>query len=403
MVDGLFRLGAATVAVIDSIGGIDLVGDVIAGWDGPGVDESTSVPVPIPPTKADVISSRMLSLSLAYDSDHPAAENAIAGRAQITFAYVPKNAGGRKIFLGFGGAIGLDAPINDRWRFAVRLRSDAAVATLIGTDELDFTVAPGSGAFEAGVGWTSQPDPATGLSFALPKATGTRLEIGHLAFSLRLGTTAAEARAELADGALVIDSSDSDGLIRRLLGGTPLRLPFSVVLGYASDRGLFVEGGIPKATPTAGGTDNSPLAGDGPVGRTVLAATVPISRRLGPVTVHEVALRLARDSSGRECGGGHPHRRDGGLAERPDRAGLLPAGPVRARADRRQQRAALGAQPPLPRRPARRQRCRWRSRSTSTPTSSVAAARSFTTRGPAPISACSRSGSGSGSPSRPSP
>lgn len=296
VVDGLFRLGAATVAVLDSVFDIAIVGDVLAGWDAPGLDESSSVPVRIPPTSADLISGRMISISLAHDSDNPASENATAGRAQISFAYVPKNAGGRKVFLGFGGAASLDAPINDRWRFAVRLRSDAAVATMIGADELSF--AASSGSFEAGVGWTSRPDPATGLSFALPRPVGTRLEIGHLAFTLRLGTTAAEMRAELADAALVIDSSDSDGLIRRLLGGTPLRLPFSVVLGYASDRGLIVEGGIPKGSPSAGGTDNAPLAGDGPVGRTVLAATVPISRQLGAVTIHEVAVRLARDSSG---------------------------------------------------------------------------------------------------------
>jgi hypothetical protein len=42
---------------------------------------------------------------------------------------------------------------------------------------------------------------------------------------------------------------------------------------------------------------NSPLAGDGPVGAPVLAVTVPLGRRYGPVTVHEVALRIASSSS----------------------------------------------------------------------------------------------------------
>ena len=42
------------------------------------------------------------------------------------------------------------------------------------------------------------------------------------------------------DSALVLDGADNDGFVRKLLGGTPLRLPFTVTLGYASGRGLIL-------------------------------------------------------------------------------------------------------------------------------------------------------------------
>ncbi len=42
---------------------------------------------------------------------------------------------------------------------------------------------------------------------------------------------------------------------------------------------------------------NSPLAGDGPVGSQLIAATIPLGRRYGPLTILEVALRLSRAAS----------------------------------------------------------------------------------------------------------
>ena len=88
--------------------------------------------------------------------------------------------------------------------------------------------------FGASVGWASKPDATTKLSFSLPRPTGTRLEIGQLAFSLALRSDGAEMRTDITGAALVLDSEDSDGFVRRLLGGTPLRLPFDVAVGYGS-------------------------------------------------------------------------------------------------------------------------------------------------------------------------
>ncbi|MET0460773.1 MAG: DUF6603 domain-containing protein, partial [Ilumatobacteraceae bacterium] len=188
-----------------------------------------------------------------------------------------------------------EVPLGDRWMFSVKLRSDAFVAALIGLP-FDFN-GPANANFGVSMGWASVPDPTTKLSFALPTPTGTRLEIGQLAFSLALRTDGAEMRTDLTGAALVLDSEDSDGFIRRLLGGTPLRLPFDVAVGYATGRGLILEGRVGGSSPSGPGVQNSPLAGDGPVGAPLLAVTVPVGRRFGPVTAHEVALRIASSSS----------------------------------------------------------------------------------------------------------
>ena len=94
------------------------------------------------------------------------------------------------------------------------------------------------------------------------------------------------------DSAVVVDSSDSDGFVSEMLGHTPLRLPFSIAVGYSSSRGLALEGSAPPAGTPA--QSKTPLSGSGNVGPPVIAATIPIGRSFGPVTVHEVSIRLTR-------------------------------------------------------------------------------------------------------------
>ena len=52
----------------------------------------------------------------------------------------------------------------------------------------------------------------------------------------------AEMLVTLDDSAVVVDSTDNDGFVSELLGHTPLRLPFGIVVGYSSSRGLVLEG-----------------------------------------------------------------------------------------------------------------------------------------------------------------
>lgn len=291
-VDGVLRLGATVLGWMHANEKWkDISGDVLAGWDAPGLDLDS----PVPPRKADVIANSMVSFSfspdLVGDFERDAEE---AEPLLLTLAYVTEPDGGPFLFVAFGGHLEHEIPLGERWRFTVKLRSDAGAAATIGSPTA-FAGIAGDANFAASVGWASQPDPITQLSYTVGlRGSGIRLDIGHLAVSLALTSAGAEARATIADSALVIDSAQQDGFIRKLVGGTPLHLPFSVTVGYASGRGRIIEASLPSGSPSAPGVQNSPLAGDGAAG-TPIHVMIPVGRRFGPVTVIELALRIGTD------------------------------------------------------------------------------------------------------------
>jgi hypothetical protein len=285
--DAGVRLAAAVLGVFDGIKGVELIPDVLTGWDGPGLD----VDSPQTPARADVVSERMTSISFAWDTGGLSTDPSASGKLVVSTAMVPKDEGGTAVFLALGGNIDIEEPISERWIFSAKARSDAGVAALLGSQFR--LIGPDSGgAFQASIGYASRPDESSNLSFAIPSAKGTRLEIGTLTLTLTLASSGAEMLVTMADSAVVIDSEDSDGFVSEMLGHTPLRLPFSIVVGYSSSRGLVLEGTAPPAGTAAQPT--TPLSGSGNVGPPVIAATIPIGRAFGPVTVHEVAIRLTR-------------------------------------------------------------------------------------------------------------
>jgi hypothetical protein len=165
------------------------------------------------------------------------------------------------------------------------------VAAQISFDDVSVVGPDSGGNFQASVGYASRPDDTTGLSFSFPSAKGTRLDLGQLALSMTLASSGAELLLTLADTAFVVDSADHDGLVSELLGGTPLRLGFGVVFGWSSSRGLVREASF---SPTGKPAQPAPLGGPSGAGSPVLDITIPIGRGYGPVTLHEVSLRLTR-------------------------------------------------------------------------------------------------------------
>ncbi len=293
LVDGIFRLGATVLGFMHvNRKWKDITGDVLAGWDAPGLDLDSKDPA----RAADIISNQMVSFSFApeigdFEDDPEAAKPLL-----VSLAYVPALLPAEGLFVAFGGHLEEEIEVGERWKFSAKVRSDAGVAALLGNpprlrgpfDDANFA---------ASVGFASRPDEVTDLSFSIPRPTGTRLDIGSLALSASLTSAGGDVRASMNDSAFVIDGSDNDSFVRKLLGGAPLRLPFSITLGYASGRGMICEYSLPSASPSGPGVQNSPLAGDGPVGSQLIAATIPLGRRYGPLTILEVALRLSRAAS----------------------------------------------------------------------------------------------------------
>ena len=289
-IDFLVRAAAIVVGALDREDEIKVVRDVLTGWDAPGIDLDS----PDPPRHSDVISGRMSSISFGANSNNPSSLPALIGGVTVTTAMVHAVEGGPALFLAFGGNARIDEKLGETWTFSLNSRMDAAVALLISFDRFEVR-GPVGGAFEFSVGYAANPrdpspeDPAPSqVAFSFPSSTGSRLDVGHLAFTLSLTSEAAEGLATLTDAALLLDPADHDGFVAELLGKTPLRLPFNLVIGYSSRRGLVLEGSLgAQGTPP-------PLSGSGNVGTPVIAATIPVGRAFGPVTIHEVGIRLAR-------------------------------------------------------------------------------------------------------------
>jgi hypothetical protein len=264
--------------------------DVYTGWDAPGLDLDPSAS----PATADLVSTGMSSFAFGDETSGLSTQTSAAGRLFVTVALVPESHGGTSVFLALGGSADIEQPVGERWTLSVKAAVDAGVAVLLPSR---FQLAdPDSGAFSASLGLASKTDDATGLSFSLPSASGSRLEVGQLAVAFTLATSSGgEALLTIADSALVVDPGDQDGFVAELLGHTPLRLAFSAAVGYSSSRGLVLEGtGSPAGTPA----QPAPLTGPGTVGPPVLAVTIPVGRAYGPLTVHEVGVRITRGPAG---------------------------------------------------------------------------------------------------------
>jgi hypothetical protein len=279
------------LGALDKDDDVKVIKDVMSGWDAPGVDIDSTLPV----LRSDIVSNRMSSFSFGGNSQLPATQPATLGRVNVTTAMIHKAEGGPALFLALGGNAQIQQPLGKTWTFNVKSEMDAAVALAISSDRFDVK-GPATGNFQFSVGYAANPrkpspeDPAPPpIAFSFPSSIGCRIDFGHLDFALTLSSQAAEALVTATDSALILDGHNYDGFISHLLPSTPFRLGFNVTVGYSSARGLVLEGSVGgSATPAP------PLAGSGNVGTPIIAATIPIGRSFGPLTLHEVGIRLAR-------------------------------------------------------------------------------------------------------------
>ncbi|WP_199424368.1 DUF6603 domain-containing protein [Actinotalea solisilvae] len=291
VVDGLVRGIVAAIAVVDQTKdgeNRNALGDVVVGWDAAALD----VDSPARPTAADVLAARMTSIALRRDG-----EGADAEQLRLTWMYLPRRIGTparpHQLFLALGGSLTLDEVLSSgddpTWRFRVHVRSDADAALLIGGGGVEANAAAAGAAVS--VGYHAVPD-ETGVSYALPRATGTRVELGEIAVVLTISATGARVLLRLDHCTLVVDSADKDSFVRTLLGGRPYRKAFSLGLGYDAALGFIHEVHVPSAVDATG--PEPPFDSAGPAGPSDLELTLPLGGggTLG-INVHEVVLRAA--------------------------------------------------------------------------------------------------------------
>ncbi len=293
VIDGLIRGIVAAIAVVDQTKDPfdeNVLSDVIVGWDSAALDVDSAVR----PTAADLLASRMVSLALRHGGTVDAEE------LKLTWLYLPRRVGTparpHQLFLALGGALSIDQELNPNreqgdpaWRFRVGVKSDAGAAMLISGEGVE-TNLNGAGT-EASVGYVATPD-ESGISYALPRSVGTRVELGGISFLLTLSAQGARVQAVFDNCALVVDGASADSFMRKLLGGRPYRTMFGFSLGYDSNLGFVHEfhrvAGVDATGP------KPPFDSSGPAGPSTLDLTLPMGGggALG-INVLEVVLRLA--------------------------------------------------------------------------------------------------------------
>jgi hypothetical protein len=290
--DLIVRLAAVTLAAIDMKKDIEPLRDVLTGWDAPELSPDSQDT----PSGADVVSSRMTSISVGHDR-HVPGEAGVEEFVQLTTAMIHAVEGGPGVFVAVGGNLALTEKLGKRWTFTAKARADAAVAVLWKPPG-DFEIAgPAGGDFEFSVGYAARarknpsvPDATSVTGIPIRLTSNTRIDIGEFAFEISLTSEGAEALVRITESALVLDPKDQDGFIAGLID-SPVRLPFGVELGPSSSRGMVAR----YVPPTEGAPAQSvPVAGEGNPGAPAFAITVPLGKALGPITVHEIALRITR-------------------------------------------------------------------------------------------------------------
>ena len=291
--DGLLRGVLAAIAVIDQTKDEfdeNVLGDVIVGWDAPGLDVDSDVR----PTAADLLASRMVSFSLRRDASPDAEE------LKLSWLYMPRRLGSparpHQLFLALGGALTIDEVLNPNreqgdptWRFRVGVKSDAGAALLLSGDGVE--ASPEASGLAATFGYVAIPD-ESGVSYALPRSKGMRVELGGISFLLTLSAQGARVVAVFDNCAVVVDGASADSFMRKLLGGKPYRKMFGFTLGYDSNLGFIHEVHSVAGVDATGA--QPPFNSSGPAGPSDLDLTLPLGGggALG-INVLELVVRLA--------------------------------------------------------------------------------------------------------------
>lgn len=288
---------------------------VLQGWDpAPG----TTSPI------GDHLAASMLSVSFSGLD----VGSTVAGALGATLAWVPRDAGGPGLFVSLNGSADLRVDLGSVWKLNTK-RSFPGIVDVLIWDSIDVNAedappSPGPGApgialrdgpLPAGgalpgaellageqVRFTLAPVHATPQDPAVISILGTRVELGSVSVSAVIAEHGVELKVLARESALVVQRSDGDGFVQRLVPDNGIRLPFELGLGIAFTPRprLFLEGGRGLQT------------------------TIPVNRSAGPVRLQQLFLELA----------GGSRVPDGGIRFEASVGASLQLGPFTASVDR---------------------------------------------------------------------
>jgi hypothetical protein len=272
-----FALGRGVVLGADP-GYLALTGDL-----GAAGDQLANAAITFPIISDGTGDQVMLGLTLvpaAATGDRTSVVLTIAGEASQTIT-----AGSWQISIGAAGAV--QALAVDTAGNVTLPATNAATDTLTLTAAVSYAPASASAAMAAA---TTTTTPAAGGGSQPPAlligaANGSRLEINQITLTgtASFGTQgAATVGADVTFGSatIVVDFSEGDGFLQQIAGtilGSPIQASADVTIGWAGDRGVYLE---------AGGS----VDGAGPGGLTAQLAT---NLDLGPIRIPSITVGVA--------------------------------------------------------------------------------------------------------------
>lgn len=227
----------------------------------------------------------------------------------LTLCWVPESQGGPALFMSFGGNYRFDRALSGPWHLIVDMDTASAVNTLIGGN-FGFKVhVPGAegAAFKAGIALEARPDALTGLSYDLSPLRGFGLQFGLIRIEAGFTKDDALVQTTFRNAALTLAPKAFDNFLAKLIPGDGLRVGFDFALGHSAKRGSYIEGRVPTVG-TGGARPNPPAPPPSPPGTppglpplpqgpsSGISLGIPIGKSLGPVTFHNVNLRVGQES-----------------------------------------------------------------------------------------------------------
>lgn len=144
------------------------------------------------------------------------------------------------------GETNLDVPA-DPIAFAFSLTGETGPMLLSGDGMTPLSGGAADSEISASVEATRRRDPTTGPAFVLGPRDGTRIEIGTLGFAGRLAARPDGLEGDISgsatDSSFVLNPSNPDGFISKVLPVDGFTLPFDAGIGYGTKRGFYFRGG----------------------------------------------------------------------------------------------------------------------------------------------------------------
>ncbi|HKS58237.1 MAG TPA: DUF6603 domain-containing protein [Steroidobacteraceae bacterium] len=273
-----------------------------------GLDILPGVVPSDPPTlAADETQERMFTVNFV-DTNEKATDAGTESDSKqnnlvASLALVPESQGGPGLFLSLGGGVERSWQLSDHWYLTGELQSSGAASVLIASPP-QFQLPTDTGDFRCVFAFEGRIDPSDNSKpFNLEIATNTGITADLVRIEGALTPEEAQFRFQMLGATATLSPNSFDNFIAKILPKDGLRVDFDAGFGFGVKRGKFYEGTIrsagtgstPKPTTAPQPGQPPPLPPLPPEPGSGFGLTIPIGKSLGPLTIHNLQLRLGSE------------------------------------------------------------------------------------------------------------